>query len=172
MSKKTPKFSRSLAIAPSTRGFGYAILEGDTTLVDWGVKTVKADKNARTIAKVRQLVTKYEPTVIVIQDYAAKPCRRSDRIRALGAAIIALASECGLPIVLLSHQQIRKVFFGDGDGTKHEIAKILAARLPEELASRLPPSVNSGWSQDYRMDIFDAVGLAVALRMQRPKRMP
>ena len=37
MKKIQPKHFRILAIAPSTRGFGFAVLEGQDTLVDWGV---------------------------------------------------------------------------------------------------------------------------------------
>ena len=41
---------RILSIAPSTRGFGYAVLEGKDTLVDWGVKTVQGNKNVNSLA--------------------------------------------------------------------------------------------------------------------------
>ena len=47
---------RILSIAPSTRGFGFAVLEGLDTLADWGVKSVTADKNAQSIAKVKELL--------------------------------------------------------------------------------------------------------------------
>ena len=39
------KHFRILAIAPSSRGFGFAVLEGQEKLVDWGVKSIKGDKN-------------------------------------------------------------------------------------------------------------------------------
>ena len=38
---------RILAIAPSFRGFGYAVLEDNDTLVDWGVKTVQGNKECQ-----------------------------------------------------------------------------------------------------------------------------
>jgi len=55
------------------------------------------------------------------------------------------------------------VFFADGQGTKHALAEILAARFPEELGCRLPPKRRPWMSEDYRMDIFDAVALALVL---------
>ena len=72
-----------LSIAPSTRGFGFAVLE-DKALVDWGCKTVRGEKNAATLAKVRKLIGLYTPTMLVIQDYSARPTRRAERIRKLG----------------------------------------------------------------------------------------
>jgi hypothetical protein len=43
------------------------------------------------------------------------------------------------------------------------LAEILATRFPEELAPRLPPKRKPWISEDYRMDIFDAVALAIVL---------
>jgi len=50
-----PRNSRVLAIAPSSKGFGFAVLEGQV-LVDWGVRSVgKGDKNAQCVRKVEKL---------------------------------------------------------------------------------------------------------------------
>ena len=45
------------------------------------------------------------------------------------------------------------------------MAELLAKKFPDELASRLPPKRKPWKSEDSRMDIFDAVALAVAFRM-------
>ena len=50
-------------------------------------------------------------------------------------------------------------FVGE-QGTKQACAETLAAKFPVELASRLPPKRRPWMSEDPRMDIFDAVGLA------------
>jgi hypothetical protein len=57
MDKIIPKHPRILAVAPSTRGFGFAVLEGQGTLVDWGVKLVTGDKNDGAIRKVKEMIT-------------------------------------------------------------------------------------------------------------------
>lgn len=158
---------RILAIAPSSRGFGFAVLEGEEKLVDWGVKSIKGDKNTGSIAKVVEMISHYQPGVIVFEDYSAKHSRRSARIRALGKKIIALAEIRNVTVVLFSREQVRQVFFADGLGTKYALAEMLAARFPEELASRLPPKRRPWMSEDYRMDIFDAVALALALRLRK-----
>ena len=45
------------------------------------------------------------------------------------------------------------------------MAEMIAMQFPDELASRLPPKRKPWKSEDARMDIFDAVALAVVFRM-------
>jgi Holliday junction resolvasome RuvABC endonuclease subunit len=161
MNKIQPKHFRILAIAPSTRGFGFAVLEGQETLVDWGVKTVKGDKNVQSLAKVEKLIAHYQPGVLVLEDASAKNSRRSLRIRKLCQQIIKMAAACKVSVKLHSRDQIMKTFIADGQGTKHALAEIIAKRFPEELGSRLPPKRKPWMSEDSRMNIFDAVALAL-----------
>jgi hypothetical protein len=73
-------------------------------------------------------------------------------------------------VALFSQEEVRKAIFADGCGTKHALAEIFAKRFPEELASRLPPKRRLWMSEDYRMHIFDAVALALVLRLDRARR--
>ena len=167
MNKIQPKHFRILAIAPSTRGFGFAVLEGRETLVDWGVKTVKGDKNIQSLAKVEDLIAHYQPGTLVLEDTSAKNSRRSPRIRKLCQQIIKMASNRKVSIKLFSRDQVMKTFIPDGRGTKHAFAEIIAKRFPEELGSRLPPERKPWMSEDSRMNIFDAVALALLPRLCR-----
>ena len=92
MNQINPKHFRILAIAPSTRGFGFAVLEEQETLVNWGVKTVNGDKNVQSLAKVEKLIAHYQPGVLVLEDASAKNSRRSPRIRKLCQQIIKMAA--------------------------------------------------------------------------------
>jgi len=170
MNRIPKKQLRVLAIAPSTRGFGFAVLEGQESLVDWGVKVVKGDKNAQSLAKVEELIAHYQPGMMVLEDTSAKHSRRSARIRALSQKIIAVAPTRKVSVALFSQARVKRVFFGDAQGTKHALAEIVAQRFPEELSSRLPPKRRPWKSEDYRMDIFDAVALVLVLRLKRAKR--
>jgi Holliday junction resolvasome RuvABC endonuclease subunit len=167
MNKLFPKYPRILAIAPSTRGFGYAVLEGHKILVDWGVKSVKGDKNAGSIEKVEEMFAHYEPQVMVLEDTATKESRRRTRIKALTKRLVALAESRNIKVALFSQKQVRRVFFADGRGTKHALAEIIAQRFPEELGFRLPPKRRAWMSEDSRMDIFAAVALGLMLRHDR-----
>lgn len=166
MNNINPKYIRILAIAPSTRGFGFAVLEGQKTLVDWGAKSVKGDKNAGSLAKVEELIARYRPGVIVLEDASAKDSRRSPRIQTLTKEIISLTATRKITMTVFSREKVRAVFFPDGRGTKQMLAEIVAERFPDELGDRLPPKRRPWMSEDYRMDIFDAVALALVLRMK------
>lgn len=164
------KHLRILAIAPSTRGFGFAVLEGPAKLVDWGVKTASGNKNTESLAKVDELLAHYQPTALVLENHAAPDTRRSSRIRTLGTRLRTLAKRREVKVKMLTRTRVRQVFFSDGEGTKQALAEILAKRFPAELGSRLPPKRRPWMSQDYRMDIFDAVALALAFQL--PKQEP
>jgi RNase H-fold protein (predicted Holliday junction resolvase) len=164
MKKSFPKYPRILAIAPSTRGFGFALVEGLNTLVDRGVKNVDADKNTGSLARVKALIAHYEPDVLVLEDASAKPVRRAPRIRELTERIVSMAKRQDVRVMLLPRKQVRRVFFADGQGTKYALAQILAERFPDELGTRLPPKRRPWMSEDSRMDIFGAVALALTVR--------
>jgi len=135
--------------------------------VDWGVKTVKGDKNIQSLAKVEDLIAHYQPGTLVLEDTSAKNSRRSPRIRKLCQQIIKMASNRKVSIKLFSRDQVMKTFIPDGRGTKHALAEIIAKRFPEELGSRLPPERKPWMSEDSRMNIFDAVALALLPRLCR-----
>ena len=63
---------------------------------------------------------------------------------------------------LVSVTQVRTQLLGQPKGTKFAVAKTLAEKFPMALGHRLPPKRRPWMSEDPRMDIFDAVGLAVA----------
>jgi Holliday junction resolvasome RuvABC endonuclease subunit len=161
------KHVRVLAIAPSTRGFGFAVLEGFEHLVDWGVKSVEENKNAQCLVKVEELIAHYLPTVVVLQNHSSEGSRHSARIRALGKRVVGLALRRKVKVKLFSNEQVKRAFFADGKGTKYALAEILAGRFPEELGFRLPPKRRAWMSEDYRMAIFDAVALALLPQLPR-----
>src|SRR5438128_294839 len=126
MKKTIPKYPRILAIAPSTRGFGFALLEGLNTLIDWGVKSIEGDKNTSSVARVKAMIAHYEPGIVVLEDALAKPVRRAPRIRELTKRIVSMSKGQNVSVISLTRKQVRRVFFGDGQGTKYALAEILA----------------------------------------------
>ena len=171
MHLKYPRHLRLLSVSPSTRGFGFAVLDGDA-LVDWGVKSVKGEKNSACLKKIEKLISHYLIEVIVLEDHRRSGVRRAPRIQLLNNQILDLASNQNLKRVLLSRKEIRRVFFEDGKGTKYGVAKVLTERFQDDLGIRLPPKRNLWNSEHYRMGIFDAVALvlACALKKRSPSR--
>ena len=164
MNQSLPRYPRILTIAPCTKGFGYAVLEGHKLLVGWGVKTVEGDKNDGAIKKVEEMLAHYNPQVMVLEDTAIKGSRRSTRIKRLTKRLVAVAERHNIKVALFSQKEIRRAFFGDYPGTKHALAENIAERFPEELRFLLPPKRRDWMSQDSRMDIFDAVALALMIK--------
>ena len=174
MNRTYTKQKRILAIDPTTKGFGFAILEGPESLIDWGVKEVKDNKdasrlNARCSQQVANLIERYEPDMIVVEDYAAKGCRRCPRVRLLIRDTFKLALEKKIKIHSVSQRAVRAAFSRFGARTKHEIAGAIAKRLPE-LAPRQPPYRKPWMSEDDRMSIFDAVALVLTFFFFTKKR--
>jgi Holliday junction resolvasome RuvABC endonuclease subunit len=168
MSRDYTKDIRVLAIDPSTRGFGFAVLEGPERLVDWGVKETKKNKNTRTLTLIEDLIDRYQPSVMVVEDYEGKGSRRCDRIGELINYISKLASQRKIKARSVSRLKVKQVFSESGASNKYEIALDIAKRFPE-LAPRLPRFRKPWMSEDYRMSIFDAValGLNILLAVQK-----
>jgi RNase H-fold protein (predicted Holliday junction resolvase) len=173
MNQISSKQFRILAVTPSTRGLGFVVMEGEKTIIECATRVAdgnEKDKNAQSVTKLKKLLDSYQPGVVVLQDMEAKGSRRAPRIKKLNRQIKAVAEKRKIQVKLISGTQMRNVLLGNPKGTKQEMAEMLAAQFPDELASRLPPKRKAWDSEDDRMDIFDAVALAVALRLKQAKR--
>jgi Holliday junction resolvasome RuvABC endonuclease subunit len=137
-------------------------MEDDHSFIDYGVMVVKGEKkNAQIRMKVEKLVDRYRPDILVLADVNAKGAHRVHRIKRLHQQIVVLAGKRKLKVVMFSGTQLRAQLLGNPKGTKYEMAEMLAKQFPDELASRLPPKRKPWTSEDARMDIFEAVGLAL-----------
>jgi Holliday junction resolvasome RuvABC endonuclease subunit len=134
---------RVLAIDPSTRGFGFAVLEGPDRLIDWGVKETRNEKNRRSLKLIWELIEQYEPSVLVLEDYAGKGSRRCRRVQELIEAISKLAAKRKLKVRMHSRAKVKQVFSKSCTSNKQEIALDIVNRFPE-LAPRLPRFRNPG----------------------------
>jgi len=164
MKKSLSKYPRILAISPFYDGFGFALIEGLNTLADWGIRHVNGDKNASCVAKIKELIVRYQPYVIALEDTSHRSVRRSPRIRALTKKIILLAKKHDVRVMCFSREQVAKAFFPDGHATKYNVAQKVAEKFSDELGFRLPPKRRPWQSEDSRMNIFDAVALALMVR--------
>lgn len=152
-----------LAIFPSAAGFGYAVFEGPRTLIDWGVKIIAAPqeaKNAECLLRIGKLLTSYRPQVVVLEDYAGEGSRKEQRVRRLIRSSAAMAGRRGTTVRRYSRAVIRATFVPFGETTKYGIATTIAKWFPE-LRPQLPPARKMWLKEDYRMNAFDAVSLAL-----------
>lgn len=166
MNHQKHRYLRTLAIAPSAYGFGFAVMDGFDNLADWGMKEAKGDKNKVALNKVRELVGRYQPELLVIPNTEVENSRRSTRIKKLTRKIKELGQSKGTKVAAYTLEEMHAVFSEGKKGTKHDIAVKLGARFPDELGNRVPPKRKLWQSEDSRMDIFDAVALALMPRVK------
>ena len=167
MNQTTSRDFRILAIALSAKGFGFVVMERQKTIIEYGRRKADGDKNAQSLTKFEKLLSYYRPGVLVLQDVEVKGSRRASRIKTLNRQIKGVAEKQKIEVKLLSGKELRSSLLGNPKATKQEMAEMLAAQFPDELASRLPPKRKPWQGEDSRMDIFDALALAAVFRMTK-----
>lgn len=160
MSSTFTREKRIIAVDPTTKGFGFVVMEGSERLIDWGVKGAKKSKKERSLELIADLIDRYQPDVIAVEDFAGKGSRRCQRVQELISRIQRLGLKKKIKTRGFSRSEVRKAFSQSGAFTKHQISTDIAQRLPE-LSPRLPPFRKPWMSEDYRMSIFDAVSFAL-----------
>lgn len=159
------KHFRVLAISLSANGFGFAIMESNA-LVDYRNKVFLDDKNVNSLTNIDKLIVRFQPDVLVLHDVNAKGTYRAPRIKELHREVVTLAKKHKLKVKKLSNAELRTGLLNDPRGTKHDMAERIGKLFPDELGSRVPPKRKLWKSELSRMDIFDAVGLAVVFLMR------
>lgn len=149
-----------IAIAPTSRGFGFAVFGAPARLLDWGVKEARSDKNRVAVRKICRMIRDIKPAVVIIENWVHASCRRSERVRTLLLDISVLASKSGAAAMVYSRQHVRQAF-GKAGKSKDTIAAAIAAQLPA-LRPWLPPKRRIWESEHHSMAIFEAAALALA----------
>lgn len=167
--KQTITTPRIISLTFSTKGVGYAVMEGERSFVAYGVKDADGDKNVQSFIKVEKLIDRYKPDVLVLQDVNATDFHRAKRIKPLQKQIVMLARKRNINVATLSGTHVRTVLLDDPKGTKYDIAVVLANQFSDELALRLPPKRRLWESEHKNMDMFDAVGLAMAFWLDKKR---
>lgn len=150
---------RVLVVQPTSRGFGYVVMEGPDQLVDWGIKEARENKNSRCLHQIRGLVQRYQPMVLIMENVMATGGQRSERVRELIQAISSWAKD-RLEVHPVSRQAVKRIFAPSGAVSKDEIARVVTRYLPE-LGFRLPPVREAWLGADPRMSIFDSAAMAL-----------
>ena len=149
-----------IAIAPTSRGFGFAVFGAPARLLDWGVKEARFDKNRVTVRKICRMIRDIKPAVVIIENWVHASCRRSARVRTLLVDVAILASKSGSTAMVYSRYHVRQAF-GKSGKSKDAIAAAIAAQLPA-LRPWLPPKRRIWESEHHSMAIFEAAALALA----------
>src|SRR5436305_11406411 len=157
---------RIFALDPTTKGFGYAVLELPFRLVDWGLAHVSGEKESGAVARFEALLDQFRPDVVVLEDPAAPGSRRRPRVQKLLGTLVETARERGIEVQTLPRLAVIECFSSpDERATKYSITKRLAETFPE-LAEKMPQRRKIYQSEDERIATFDALALAVTYAMK------
>jgi hypothetical protein len=168
MRKETER--RVLAIDPFSRGVGFAVLEGQDRLIDWGIRSTGRADNAKSARVIDKLIDRFRPDVLVLEDWDSAGSRRCDRVETLLKRIAAKEGKRVL-VRLVTRRHIRAIGPLPLTSTKQRRASFLAERFPE-VQPFLPPARKRWTPEDDRMAIFDALSFAVACVRTTKKAAP
>lgn len=150
-----------LAIAPSTRGFGFVLFFDPIDPIDWGIKDERgAQKNVRCLAAIKKLIRQYQPDVVVTDTYDRAETRRGPRIRSLLRDIERIARPEGATVVTYTRAEVQRTFDTTHQLPRSEIARRIALQVPA-FAMKLPPPRRIWMSEDPRQSLFDAAALGM-----------
>jgi hypothetical protein len=161
----TPQANRILGIAPTPRGFGFAVVEHPGTLVDWDLKNEREPKTSARI--ILGIIEQYGVGTIVL---TTPSVRHAPRVADLNRGLKVLGRKMKVPVEALTAQDVKKALFGETKLTKHDLASVVAERFPNEIKFRLPPKRKPWMHEDNRLGIFGAVALALAYRALEKER--
>ena len=149
-----------LAVHPSSRGFGWVLFEDPLAPVDWGIASAKVNRSAQCLARFKQLLDQYQPSVLVLEKFEEDDSRRSERIRLLAQAMRGFATNRDMDTPVYSREEVSGALTGARKSTRHAVARAVAERLPI-LQHRLPEARRLWQSEDGRQCLFDAVALGI-----------
>lgn len=151
----------TLAIHPSSRGFGWAAFEGPFSPFDWGTVDARgAHKNETCLRNIEKLLKRLTPEVVVLETFEARGSSRRNRITRLGRAIVALAAAQSIDVAIYPFKDVRQCFTHLGGHSRWEIACVIARQFT--AFGHLLPNKRRPWdSEHWRLALFSAVALVL-----------
>ncbi len=158
-----------LSVYPTTRGFAFVLFEEALAPFDWGIKDIrKRDKNEHTLVLVKDLIDRYRPEALVIEDHTERGGRRSERIRKLYRALTHLAESEYVEIFHYPKVTVKQCFEPVGASTRRDISSAIARHIPAFI-NKLPRRRKAWVAADRNQSLFDAAALGITHYMVRGK---
>jgi hypothetical protein len=154
--------ARVLAIDPYRRGFGFAVLEG-IELIDWGLARLYSRKSEELLVRLDAMIRRYRPTLVCLED-VADDSRRTEATKRI-ESIVGYVALLDIPRALVSRDEIRVALGLTNRATKFQAAEAVAQSYPE-LAVLLPRARRPWESENEKVNVFDAVELALSAAMR------
>ena len=148
---------RTLAIDPTTSGFGFVVLEGSERLVDWGLGRLEKPEDTLFQKRIEKLLDRTAPQVLVLEDM--HDSRRGERAIAWARIALKSAAKRGIRVERVGRAEVSERFATSGK-TRWEVGLAISRFFPE-LAPSLPTKRRIWESEDRRMTIFTAASFAL-----------
>lgn len=149
-----------LSLYPNAIGFGYAVMTNALNVLVSQVVNIRPVSNKQSLKRIKEIISYYEPQIVIIEDYRGIGSRKSKRIQKVLDSIFLYAQKKHLKVHKYSRNDIRYVFSNFNAHTKYEIACVIAGNVKNmERKLREPRKINE--SEKYVTGAFDAVSLGV-----------
>jgi uncharacterized protein len=154
--------TRILALDVHPRSFGYVVVESPDKLLDWGVRSHRHKGNSADVLtrkRLKPLLELWKPTILVLGEgmrMTQRPRQRTNRLLNL------IAKEAKNHRIVVRILKKRSGADAGNGLTKYEKARRVAEHF-SVLQWTLPPKRKPWESEDYRMSMFTAATLAIAL---------
>ena len=148
-----------MAIHATSRGFGFVVMSGPFSLLDWGVREADKHKNANCMAKLSKLVDHFDPHTLVLED-PTQGQKRAARICRLYASIAELCHSRSIDMAVFSRADMYRCYASVGAVTWNDIAEAVGRQL-EPLRKRVPSRRKAWQSESRAMSVFAAAAIAM-----------
>jgi hypothetical protein len=157
---------RTLAIDPTTSGFGFVVLEGSERLVDWGLGRLERPDDSLFEKRIEKLLDRVAPQVLVLEDM--EDSRRGERAIAWARLAQMCATKRGIKVERISRAEVSERFASSGK-SRWEVGLAISCFFPE-LAPSLPKKRRIWESEDRRMTIFTAASFALTFLRREDRK--
>lgn len=159
--KQAGRHGLTLCIYLNTRGFAFIVFEGYLSPFDWGIREIRGARKCKgCLLRITQIVDRYAPNIVVIQDTSDHGTQRAPWMTALNASIAAFAIDRDISVFAYSRDQVRSAFERHECPNKHSLAELIAKYIPA-FERYVPPPRKPWMSEDRRMGLFDAAALGL-----------
>ncbi len=149
-----------LALYINARGIGVAVFDDVLLPSTYYITRITGDDAAQDIvARVRRILERHRPSVLVLQECRTTSGRFAERIVEAVRRSASLARRKRIAVHQYGRADVRSCFAYYGAANKHEIARVIAKQLPE-LARRVPQARKLWETEHYQMKLFEAFALA------------
>lgn len=147
---------RVLSIYPTARGYSFVLFDSPLAPRDWGSRDIKKDVgSAKCIASIKEMLDRFRPDVLVLEDTGTRESKRSLRVKRIRKAMVSTTHELSIETALVPYKKVKASFAQFGAINKQDIAETIGRKM-EAFAPRMPRARKAWHAEDPRMALFDA----------------